>query len=413
MKLKINETPDILTNSNNSWKSDYLYNLATWVNGRAFRTKEFSKDGLPVIKISELKNGLTSQTNYSNLTFQDKYYLSKGDLLFSWSGQPETSIDAFWYQLPDGWLNQHIFKVIPSNNIEKEFLFYLLKFKKNKFIQICRNKQTTGLGHVTVKDLKELEVEIPPVDERERIVNILLSLDNKIELNRKMNETLEETGKRLFKHWFVDFEFPNDKGKPYKSSGGEMVDSELEEIPKGWKISTVGKYLEIFDSKRIPLSSRERQKRQGNYRYYGATGVIDYVNDYLFDGIYLLLGEDGTVTRDKGYPYTQYVWGQFWVNNHAHVLQGKPPFSTEFMKLFFNTTIISSYVTGAVQPKLNQTNLKSIPFMVPDTSLVNKFESVITLLFNQLRNNEDEINSLQNIRDSLLPRLMSGKLRVN
>jgi len=184
-------------------------------------------------------------------------------------------------------------------------------------------------------------------------------------------------------------------------------------IPKGWDVKSVGNFIENFDSKRVPLSSREREKRKGVYRYFGATGVLDYVDDYLFDGIYLLLGEDGTVTKDGGLPYTQYIWGKFWVNNHAHIVKAKPPFSTEFMKLFFDSTIITAYVTGAVQPKLNQSNMNSIPFIVPQSRLIEEFVTAISNLYAQIRKNEEEINNTSEIRDSLLQRLMSGKLRVN
>jgi len=191
-----------------------------------------------------------------------------------------------------------------------------------------------------------------------------------------------------------------------------MVESELGEIPKEWEVGNVGDHINILNSQRIPLSSREREKRKGDYRYYGATGIVDYVNNFLFDGIYLLLGEDGTVTIENGYPYTQYIWGKFWVNNHAHILQGKKPFSTAYLKLFFDTTVISSYVTGAVQPKFNQTNLKSIPFINPNINILELFQETINPIFNQIRLSTDEIKHLADIRDSLLPRLMSGKIRI-
>jgi len=106
------------------------------------------------------------------------------------------------------------------------------------------------------------------------------------------------------------------------------VDSELEEIPEGWEVGRLGEYTENFDSKPVPLSGREREKLRGIYPYYGAAGVVDYVNDYLFDGIYVLVGEDGSVVPESGHVMTRYVWGKFWVNNHAHVLKGRHPVST-------------------------------------------------------------------------------------
>jgi len=216
------------------WVEYRLFDLAEWINGLAFRDISFSDDGIPVIKINELKNGLTSQTRYTKDQFDNIYHLVEGDMLFSWSGQPESSIDAFWFDLPEGWLNQHVFKVIPKSCIDSKYLYYLIKHFKPIFIGIAKDKQTTGLGHVTIKDLKRLNTYLPPLPEQHRIAEILSSLDDKIELNRKINKTLESIAQAIFKRWFVDFEFPSEKGKPYKSSGGKMVESELGMIPEGW-----------------------------------------------------------------------------------------------------------------------------------------------------------------------------------
>lgn len=143
-----------------------------------------------MIKIAELKNGITAQTQYTNQAFEKDVFLQQGDMLFSWSGNPETSIDVFWYDLPDGWLNQHIFKVTPKDGIDKYFLFYLLKSLKPKFTAIASNKQTTGLGHVTVKDLKELIIDVPDVETQRAIGNYLYSIDRKAEINAKVNDNL-------------------------------------------------------------------------------------------------------------------------------------------------------------------------------------------------------------------------------
>ena len=168
-----------------------LYELAIWKNGLAFKNIHFSQTGLPVIKIAELKNGITGQTSFTEQVFDDSVFLHKGDMLFSWSGNPETSIDVFWYELPDGWLNQHIFKVTTNEElVAKDFLYYVLKFLKPHFAQIAANKQTTGLGHVTIADLKRMSFVIPSKEVQSRIVSILKAIDNKIEVNTSINENL-------------------------------------------------------------------------------------------------------------------------------------------------------------------------------------------------------------------------------
>lgn len=373
------------------WDVLPIYNLAKWINGLAFRNIHFSDTGRPVVKINELKYGITDQTQFTEDIFDDAYLLKTGDLLFSWSGSPDTSIDAFWYRLPNGWLNQHIFKVVPNKEVQPDFLFYVIKANKQKFIEIARDKQTTGLGHVTIADLKRFFVALPSEDQQKQIAEILSSLDDKVELNRKINSNLEKLAAALFKKWFVDIG---------------------DEFPEGWRMGTFGEAVENFDSKRIPLSSREREKRQGSYPYYGATSIMDYVNDFIFDGTYVLLGEDGSVAKENGKPFLQYVSGKIWVNNHAHVLQGKNGFSTEYIKVFLDQVDIMPFVTGAVQPKLNQANMNSVPMVIPDQKTLDKFNEILSALFWMILENESQTKNLEQVRDSLLPRLMSGKIRV-
>lgn len=180
-------------------KSDYqgirysLFDLAIWKNGLAFKKINFSDRGLPVIKIAELNNGISSNTSLTQGDYGKEVFVQWDDLLFSWSGNPQTSIDVFRYRLPDGWLNQHIFKVTANSNlVTKDFLYYTLKYLKPYFTQIATNKQTTGLGHVTIADLKRMSVVIPQKEIQEQITSILKAIDDKIEVNSNINENFSE-----------------------------------------------------------------------------------------------------------------------------------------------------------------------------------------------------------------------------
>ena len=139
------------------WGTCSFYECAEYINGAAFKDADFSKhkEGLPVIKIVELKNGITDQTKFTTKKMASKYYIKDEDILFSWSGSPETSIDTFIWLNGDGVLNQHTFNVVPKNEESKTWLYFLLKHYKNFFIHLAKQKQTTGLGHVTVANLKE------------------------------------------------------------------------------------------------------------------------------------------------------------------------------------------------------------------------------------------------------------------
>jgi type I restriction enzyme, S subunit len=145
------------------WKELALYDTADYVNGAAFKANDFSKEkqGLPIIKIAELKSGISNQTEFSTKDFPEKYRINTGDILYSWSGSPETSLEAFKWFGGEGWLNQHIFKINTNSIEQKVFVYFLLKYLKPQLVEIAKNKQTTGLGHVTVADMKRIKIVFP------------------------------------------------------------------------------------------------------------------------------------------------------------------------------------------------------------------------------------------------------------
>lgn len=148
------------------WEERPLLDQASWVNGAAYKNMHFSEepDALPVIKIAELKNGVTAGTKWTNSDLGEKYRIKDGELLFSWSGNPDTSIDTFIWTGGDAWLNQHIFAVRDNGTCSLSSLFVMLRYLKPQFAEIARNKQTTGLGHVTKEDMKRLRIAVAPPD---------------------------------------------------------------------------------------------------------------------------------------------------------------------------------------------------------------------------------------------------------
>jgi type I restriction enzyme, S subunit len=145
------------------WRVSSVYDMAQYINGAAYKAFEPNSEqkGLPIIKIAELKAGVTSQTGFSEINMPLKYKINTKDILFSWSGNPDTSIDVFVWPHSEAWLNQHIFRVVPNTEQERSFVLLMLKYLMPVFAEIARNKQTTGLGHVTVADLKRLQVVLP------------------------------------------------------------------------------------------------------------------------------------------------------------------------------------------------------------------------------------------------------------
>lgn len=281
---------------------------------------------------------------------------------------------------------------------------------------------TTAQPTFNLKDLGNLPVPIPPEKERALIRDFLLLLDNRITLLRETNATLEAIAQALFKSWFVDFDPVRAKMEGRAPEGMDeataalfpdaLEETELGLVPRGWRNVSLKEAVSIHDSKRIPLSGQEREKRKGPYPYYGAAALMGAVDDYLFDGVYLLTGEDGSVADANGYPITQYVWGKFWVNNHAHILQGKDGVSTEHVMLALQQTNITPYITGAVQAKLSQTNMWRINFLKSTRDVSERFASLLEPLFVRFRHNAEQAQTLATLRDTLLPRLISGQLRL-
>ena len=158
-----------------------------------------------------------------------------------------------------------------------------------------------------------------------------------------------------------------------------------------WKEVLLGELVDIYDSKRIPLTSQEREKIKGDIPYYGAQGIIDHINQFLFDGEYILIAEDGNNIKSRQENIAQIAKGKFWVNNHAHILQGK--IEQNLLCYIINHTDISGYVTGTAQPKLNQANLLKIPIKIPvNLSDQRRIVGILSALDSKIENN-NKINA--------------------
>lgn len=317
--------------------------------------------------------------------------LQSGDVLLNITGDSVARACLMDDDYLPGRVNQHVAIIrVDESKAVNSYLLYYLQWRKSHLLQLAsagatRNALTKGM-------IEQLEIDLPSLDEQRKVVGILGSIQNKIKLNHEINDNLLRQAQALYKNRFIDL-------KPFN---GEM--------PPDWQLGTVSEIIELHDSKRIPLSSRERANLTKIYPYYGATSVMDYVDSYLFDGIYLLLGEDGTVVDDKGFPILQYVEGKFWVNNHAHIITGKNGFTVETLYLLFSLTNVRSIVTGAVQPKISQANLNNVSVVIPSKAELSTFNSIVQPIFSQIRNLRAESDRLTATRDILLPRLMSGEI---
>lgn len=267
-----------------------------------------------------------------------------------------------------------------AKGISNRYLFYALTSLEPS---ISAMLETTGIGAGKLATDRLKALPVPVLDEaaRDKVTHFADCIYRKIDLNTKLNGYLEELATARF-------------------------ESALKTKSKTVRF---GDIVALEDSKRIPLNSRDREARKGPYPYYGATSIMDYVDDFLFDEIRVLLGEDGTVVNSEGKPILQYVWGKYWVNNHAHILASSGEYSLEAIYVALKRTVINQIVTGAVQMKISQRNLKSLELEMPSSEELGYLQD----LFAAYRSNQDENTKLAALRDALLPRLMSGEIDVS
>lgn len=156
---------------------------------------------------------------------------------------------------------------------------------------------------------------------------------------------------------------------------------------EGWQTYKIDEIATFYNNKRIPLNSRERENKRGVYPYYGASGIVDYVDDYLFDGEFVLISEDGENLRSRNTPIAFKANGKFWVNNHAHILQGRQPFLNDWIVYYFKNLDLNAYITGAVQPKLNKENLQLIEIPMPSEEEAKQIVSILASLDDKIELN--------------------------
>lgn len=350
---------------------------------------------LHLLRIGDMKDG--SYSIYVKDTIPAHFIANEDDIIYTRTGQV-----GLVFRKQHGVIHNNCFSVTPQNEdvLDRGFLFYVLQTKE--FYEEA-NSKASGAAQPDLPHgaFNSISIPIPDIDIQRKISNILKSYDDLIDNNQKQIKLLEEAAQRLYKEWFIDLHFPG-----YEAT--QTVDG----VPEGWHMGTVQEVIEYHDTKRKPLSGQQREKMKGEYRYYGAAGILDYVNAFLFDGIYLLLGEDGTVVSDNGCPVLQYVTGQFWVNNHAHVLTGKGNYSTEYIYMMFAHMKILDVVTGVAQPKISQGRLSAKKILIPAPELAVTFDVNAKPYFEKILILENQITKLEEARDRLLPKLMSGEIEL-
>ncbi len=256
-----------------------------------------------------------------------------------------------------------------------------LWFKRAEFDREASFYAVGGVrGSLDWEDFCKMKLPVPSIDEQRKIVHDYKVITDRIEVLRKINEKHSSIMDILYNSWFIQY-------NPFDG-----------QCPVDWRVGKLEDIAEFYDYLRKPLSGEERENMKKIYPYYGAISIVDYVEDYIFDGSYVLLSEDGVnIIDEKGHPALQFIHGKVWVNNHAHVLKGQNGFSDASLYVFLSHTQMQTIVTGAAQPKINQENLRSFPITIPSQTVINDFNKIVDSIFAQMIENNDEIRVLEKV----------------
>lgn len=340
------------------------------------------------------------------MRYASEYLYDKPSILLPRKG----SLSNIQYIEQPFWTVDTLYYTVINTNLANPY--YLYRYIQQ--LDLSNLDSGTGVPSMTFDSYYNIRVSLPTVSVQNVVSKILQKIDRKIALNWEINRNLEAMARQLYDYWFVQFDFPNKNGRPYKSSGGKMVWNEKlnQEMPEKWTVNKIDGIVDIFDSIRIPLSGTERRERQGQYPYYGATGVMDYVNDFLFDDEIILLAEDGSTSNLGGHPIVQYVWGKVWVNNHAHILLPKNRTDKVFLYFLLKNIEAKKIESGSIQKKISQTNLLNHCVLYPSEAVISKFSQIVSPLWKEWMQSHETIDALIKQRDELLPLLMNGQVSV-
>lgn len=423
-KTEIGEIPE-------DWELVALGNISDSVS----ETYKFDDEQVVFLNTSDIFEGKVLHSDKSDpkiLPGQAKKRIQKDDILFS-EIRPANKRYAFIdFDAPKHVVSTKLMVLQARPKILPKYLYtFLICPKTLTDFQILAESRSGTFPQITFQEISGYPVALPPLSEQQQIVDFFYSVNDKIELNRKMNKTLEEVVKAIFKRWFLDFEFLDDDNKPYKSSGGKMVDSELGDIPKGWKIVALGDVLSAIESgqrpkggvgkynKGIPSIGAENINGLANYDYSKEKYIPQDFYNKMTRGILkhkdVLLYKDGAYIGKKTIYRNEFPHAVCCINEHVFILRTKDKLQN-YLYFWLDqsgmTQEIINLNSNAAQPGINQEAIKSLKILVPDDDALNTFDIFIEGVLSKIYENVKENHFISQIRDSLLPRLMSGKLRV-
>lgn len=403
------------------WTNTTLGEAARIVAGFAFKSKDFGDQGTPVVKITEIRppyvqltNAVKVDTGPYDTKRLERYRLRKGDFLVAMTGATIGKVGRI-NQETNAYVNQRVakFEAIPGIS-DRNFIYYVVS--SNGFTQFI-DRTSTGSSvqqNISATDIGQLEILLPPLPEQKAIAAVLSSLDDKIELLRRQNETLEKIAQSIFKEWFVEFNFPDKNGKPYKASGGKMVDSELGPIPEGWRVGILEDEFEIIMGQSPPGSSYN----EGGDGMVFFQGVAEFGDRFPTTRLYttdpkkiaeqhdVLLSVRAPVGRLNVAP------NRLCIGRGLSAIRSGSRSYALYKMVALQERIARFESEGSVFGAVTKDGLTNLKVIIPSNEIVQQTESILAPIDAKIFYNYKQTVTLAELRDALLPKLMSGELRV-
>lgn len=412
------------------WKEIEIGEVADLINGFAFKSKDFltnktSDSVLPILKIKNVANGDANFNDVVYHQYTDKlknYVISKNDILIALTGnhpfaksQVVGGVSRYNHN-ENALLNQRVGKIISrdKSKLNNDFLYYFLKWNRTQFFLGNQSSGSASQANISKNDVLSCPVLLPDAEEQKEIAKTLSLLDQKIILLRQQNQDLEELAQTLFKRWFVEFEFPNENGEPYLSSGGKMVESELGEIPEGWKVGVLSEEFTILMGQ-SPAGSSYNENKEGKVFYQGRTDFgFRFPTNRLYTNEPKRIAEKFDVLVSVRAP----VGDVNMASEECCIGRGLAAVKSDLKSYCFNKikSLKKAFDVfegeGTVFGSLSKNDFNDLEVIIPQTQIKNKFDKVVFPIDSKILDNTNEIQTLTQLRDTLLPKLMSGELRI-
>ncbi len=376
------------------WEEKKLSDIASFSKGKGYTKNDLVNDGSPIILYGRMytkyETVISDIDTFVNL--QEGSIISKGgEIIVPASGEAAEEISRASVVKNKGIILGGDLNILSLQKDKYNPEFFALTISSGTSQKrLSKLAQGKSVVHLHNEDLSGLQIKVPSLEEQQKIADFLSNVDSIITAETKILNTLQKKKKALMQKLFTRLlRFKSDDGKDFPS----------------WEEKKLGECVEILDSQRKPIESKERANRKGIYPYYGASGIIDYIDDYLFDGEYILLGEDGANIINRNSRLAFIATGKYWVNNHAHIMKANAYNLNYFICEYLESLDYSKICAGSAQPKLTQDVIRNLTIKAPCKDEQQKIANCLSSIDSLIQTQQKVVTTWQQRKKALLQQL--------